>query len=89
MSHNESAMYHSNGYNSQATCEHCEGIIRQTVCGDLSNTTQLCPFLVSSRTILAPIRPSPIIPSCIKTPFLKIAVSFRTIRVSQPDCGRI
>ncbi len=27
MSHNESAMYHSNGYNAQAACEHCEGII--------------------------------------------------------------
>jgi hypothetical protein len=28
MSHKESAMYHSNGYNRQAACEHCEGIIR-------------------------------------------------------------
>jgi hypothetical protein len=28
MSHNEAALYHSNGYNAQAACEHCEGIIR-------------------------------------------------------------
>lgn len=28
MSHNKAALYHSNGYNAQAACEHCEGIIR-------------------------------------------------------------
>jgi glycerol-3-phosphate cytidylyltransferase-like family protein len=28
MSHNEAALYHSNGYNAQAACEHCEGVIR-------------------------------------------------------------
>ena len=28
MSHNEAALYHSNRYNAQAACEHCEGIIR-------------------------------------------------------------
>ena len=27
MSHNESAMYHSNGYNAQAACEHCDGVV--------------------------------------------------------------
>jgi hypothetical protein len=25
MSHDEAALYHSNGYNVQAACEHCEG----------------------------------------------------------------
>ena len=24
MSHNKAALYHSNGYNAQAACEHCE-----------------------------------------------------------------
>jgi hypothetical protein len=28
MSDNTSAIYHSNRYNAQAACEHCEGIIR-------------------------------------------------------------
>jgi hypothetical protein len=28
MSHNKAALHHSNGYNAQAACEHCEGIIR-------------------------------------------------------------
>src|SRR6266850_2857661 len=28
MSHNKAALYHSNGYNAQAACEPCEGIIR-------------------------------------------------------------
>ena len=28
MSHNEAALNHSNGYNVQAACEHCEGIVR-------------------------------------------------------------
>ena len=28
MSHDEAALYHSNGYNAQAACEHCDGIIR-------------------------------------------------------------
>jgi hypothetical protein len=28
MSHNKAALYHSNGYNAQAACEHCEDIIR-------------------------------------------------------------
>jgi hypothetical protein len=28
MSHNKAALYHSNGYNAQAACEHCEGNIR-------------------------------------------------------------
>ena len=28
MSHDEAAMYHSNGYNAQAACEYCEGILR-------------------------------------------------------------
>ena len=27
MSQNKSASYHSNGYNTQSACEHCEGII--------------------------------------------------------------
>src|SRR5258705_314916 len=41
-----------------------------TVWGDLSNTTQSCPFLISRRTMLAPILPSPTIPSCIISPLL-------------------
>src|SRR5579859_82354 len=40
-----------------------------TVSGDRSNTAQLCPFLISRRTMLAPIRPRPIIPNCIYSPF--------------------
>jgi hypothetical protein len=28
MSHNKAASDHSNGYNAQAACEHCDGIIR-------------------------------------------------------------
>jgi hypothetical protein len=28
MSHNKAALNHSNGYNAQAACEHCEGITR-------------------------------------------------------------
>jgi hypothetical protein len=28
MSHNEAALNNSNGYNAQAACEHCEGIVR-------------------------------------------------------------
>src|SRR5262245_26309727 len=36
-----------------------------TVLGERSNTTHSCPFFNSRRTMLAPIRPSPTIPSCI------------------------
>ena len=36
-----------------------------TALGDLSKTTHWWPPLSSRRTMLAPIRPSPIIPSCI------------------------
>src|SRR5262249_5622830 len=46
-----------------------------TACGDLSNTTQSCPFLMSRRTMLAPILPSPIIPSCISSPLQKTFAS--------------
>src|SRR5882762_3033782 len=46
-----------------------------TAFGDLSNSTQLCPFLMSRRTILAPIRPRPIMPSCIS-----ISSVFRLLR---------
>jgi hypothetical protein len=31
MSHDEAAMYHSNGYNAQAACEHCDDYNFQTV----------------------------------------------------------
>src|SRR5262245_39934808 len=63
-----------------------------TASGDRSNTTQLCPFLISRRTMLAPILPSPIIPSCISSPLLKN--SFDSLRylghsVTQRfHCGR-
>ena len=36
-----------------------------TAFGDMSKTTHWWPPLISRRTMLAPIRPSPIIPSCI------------------------
>src|SRR5207249_3214003 len=39
--------------------------ISLTVSGDMSKTTQSCPPLSRRRTMLAPIRPRPIIPSCI------------------------
>src|ERR1700722_14224025 len=51
-----------------------------TACGDRSNTTQSCPFLISRRTMLAPILPSPTIPSCIYSPLLKIADPFDSAR---------
>src|SRR5215469_14000897 len=50
-----------------------------TAWGDLSKTTQLCPFLISRRTMLAPMRPSPIIPNCIDSPSetrIRFKVSF-------------
>ena len=40
----------------------------------------MCPFLISRRTILAPILPSPIIPSCISSPLPKSALNI-TVRV--------
>ena len=46
-----------------------------TAFGDLSKTTHWWPPLSSRRTMLAPIRPSPIIPSCIADSF-------------EPDRGR-
>ena len=36
-----------------------------TAFGDMSKTTHSWPPLISRRTMLAPIRPRPIIPSCI------------------------
>ena len=36
-----------------------------TALGDMSNTVHWCPCLSSRRTMFAPIRPNPIIPSCI------------------------
>jgi len=36
-----------------------------TASGERSKTTHSCPLFISQRTILAPIRPSPIMPSCI------------------------
>src|SRR5215472_16653426 len=39
-----------------------------TIFGDRSNTTQSCPFLIRRRAMLAPILPSPTIPSCISAP---------------------
>src|SRR5215467_10839505 len=41
-----------------------------TVLGDLSKTTHWCPPLMSRRTMFAPIRPSPIIPSCMAVSLL-------------------
>ena len=50
MSHNESAMYHSNGYNAQVACEHCEGIIRhERWCGTLNPVVSYaCKIVVSA-----------------------------------------
>src|SRR6516225_8693825 len=39
-----------------------------TVFCETSNTTHWCPCLISRRVMLAPIRPSPIIPGCISSP---------------------
>src|SRR5215813_14097749 len=41
-----------------------------TVFGDLSKTTHWCPPLMRRRTMFAPIRPSPIIPSCMAVSLL-------------------
>src|SRR5215470_16559609 len=41
-----------------------------TVLGDMSKTTHWCPPLMRRRTMLAPIRPSPIIPSCMAVSLL-------------------
>src|SRR5215471_328414 len=41
-----------------------------TVLGDLSKTTHWCPPLMRRRTMFAPIRPSPIIPSCMAVSLL-------------------
>ena len=53
--------------------------------GDLSKTTHSWPPLISRRTMLAPILPSPIIPSCINSPlivrnFLALALSCLALR---------
>ena len=42
-----------------------------TASGDRSKTAQWCPPLSSRRTMLAPIRPSPIMPSCIVVSFVR------------------
>jgi hypothetical protein len=43
---------------------------RSTAAGDLSKTTHWWPPSRSRRTILAPIRPSPIIPICMISPYI-------------------
>src|SRR5512143_834125 len=43
----------------------CSAESAATACGDLSNTTHSWPPRISRRTMSAPMRPSPIIPSCI------------------------
>jgi hypothetical protein len=48
MSQNKSASYHSNGYNAQSACEHCEGIIsHEGWCQTLN------PVVYYARTIVA------------------------------------
>src|SRR5579875_3574742 len=39
-----------------------------TASGDTSKTTSSCPSRIRRRTMLAPMRPSPTIPSCMPTP---------------------
>src|SRR5688572_14515290 len=51
----------------------------------LSNTTQLWPARISRRTILPPIRPRPIIPSCIKT--LRRFLGAKPPPQPSPACG--
>src|SRR3954447_21990847 len=46
--------------------------ISPTTVGDTSNTTHSCPPATSRRTIFAPIRPNPTIPSCILPPPKKL-----------------
>ena len=41
-------------------------VIVATASGDTSNPTQSWPARINRRTMLAPIRPSPIIPSCMR-----------------------
>src|ERR1700730_5228271 len=48
--------------------------ISLTASGDMSKTTQSWPPLSRRRTMLAPIRPRPIIPSCIRDLLLRSAV---------------
>ncbi len=43
----------------------CSCASRATVSFDMSKTTHVCPPPISRRTMFAPIRPSPIIPSCM------------------------
>src|SRR5262245_43849751 len=60
-----------------------------TACGDLSKTTHWWPPLMSRRTMFAPIRPSPIIPSCIVTPlFVGPSRTLRRPSGSRPLEGR-
>src|SRR5262249_55680672 len=52
-----------------------------TTLGERSNTTHSCPFFSSRRTMFAPIRPSPIIPSCIVSSTSLIHVAARSLSV--------
>src|SRR5512147_1968909 len=46
-----------------------------TALADMSNTTQSWPPRISRLTMFAPIRPNPIIPSCIGHPFIAFVVN--------------
>ena len=48
-----------------------------TAFGDLSKTTHWWPALRSRRTMFAPMRPSPIIPSCMAGSFVREECSIR------------
>ena len=54
MSHNKAALYHSNWYNAQAACEHCDGIIHhERWCQTLNPVVRYAYKIVVSANELA------------------------------------
>ena len=58
-----------------------------TAAGSGSHTTHSCPSRISRRTMFAPIRPRPIIPSCIVTPPSRSRDAARRARARPPSHG--
>ncbi len=56
-----------------------------TAFGDMSKTTHSWPLLISRRTMFAPIRPSPIIPSCMMNSFVEWSANRAQRMASMPD----
>src|SRR4029077_12432315 len=57
-----------------------------TALGERSNTTHVCPFFSSRRTMFAPILPRPIIPICINHSFVDVVIT-RLFEVVCPIAG--